>query len=265
MGRELARMLGSGVIYEIWRSGMVDSLRGLHLNENDRAMLLAPEKAFVESIAHAGVGVPVRYSPWGAQLGETETSVFGQDRAVSIVLMSSGRQKEHALAAFDGIAEAISSRENVMLFANLELVERTGLWQRVKANRLESRFTIIDRSEDRRDLVLRCDILAYPDVLHEERTLLLDAMGAGMAVIAGADPSIDPINEEAGVRVVDRPARDQWAMGINAWLSDPEQAKKAGDAARSYIRTHRRGGLHIESISEAYAELCGIEQEQDPV
>ncbi|MEX0876778.1 MAG: hypothetical protein WD114_04900, partial [Phycisphaerales bacterium] len=173
MGRELARILGAGVVFEIWRSGLIESAKGLHLGEDERALFMAPEKPFEAGLIQAGLASRVHIAPWGAQVPAEPSQIFRTGKHHSIVIMSSGRQKDHCFAAFEGIAEAIGPREDVMVFANLELVQRTDLWKRMKDRKLDGRFTIIDKSEDRRDLLLRCDLLVYPDTLHEERTLLL--------------------------------------------------------------------------------------------
>ncbi len=259
MGRELARILGAGVVFEVWRAGLIDSARGLHLTDEDRAVFLVPEKPFEAGLINAGFSQRVRLAPWGAQVPPEPTHIFREGKLVSIVLMGSGRKKENCVAAFDGVADAIGSREDVMVFANLEMVQRADLWPRVKSNRLDSRFTIIDKSEDRRDLLLRCDLLIYPDTLHEERTLLLDAMGAGMAIIASDDEKILPIHDDSGVMVVERPSRAHWAPLIRDCIEHPDRARQAGLRAREYITRNRRSAMHIESILDTYNALCGIE------
>lgn len=264
MGRELARLLDAGAVFEVWRAGLIDSVKGLHLGEDDRAVFLVPEKPYEAGLISAGMGQRVRVAPWGAQAPAEPASIFREGKHISIMLMSSGRQRENCVAAFEGIADAIGAREDVMVFANLEVVQRADLWDRVKEHRLESRFTIIDKSEDRRDLLLRCDLMVYPDTLHEERTLLLDAMGVGMAIIASRDQEIMPLREESGVLLVDRPQRDQWGPAIRACIERPEHARQAGLSARQYVTKHRRSAMHIEAIKDAYNALCGIETQPEP-
>lgn len=260
MGRELARILGAGLVLEIWRAGLSDQARGLHLDPNeDRAMFLVPERAFEPQLRQALPDAMIRCVPWGAQVPDEPVPIFRDEKLISIVLMSTGRQSEQSLAAFDGIADAIAEREDVMVFANLEVVKRTGIWDRVKQRKLTGRFTIIDRSEDRRDLLLRCDLLIYPDTLHEERTLLLDAMGAGMAVVAGDDPMIAPLHEESGAMIIERSTREVWADQVRMVIETPEVAKRSADQGRAYIKKHRRSALHFESLNDAYESLLASE------
>ena len=263
MGRELAKILGAGVIFEVWRAGLVESASSLQLDESDNAMFLVPEKSFETSLMSNGTNHQVHLAPWGAQVLSRPNQILRDDKQRAIVLISSGRQKEQCIAAFDGVADAIESHENVMVFANLEVVQRAGLWARVKERKLENKFTIIDRSEDRRDLVLRCDIMVYPDTLHEQRTLLLDAMGAGMAIIAGKDESISPIQDSPGVLVVDRPSRADWATLLRACLADVSYARNVGLDARAYVTKNRRAAMYVMSVMDAYHALCGIESPID--
>jgi glycosyltransferase involved in cell wall biosynthesis len=264
MGRELARILGAGVAFEVWRSGLADSIRGLHLGDEDRAMFLVPERAFEANLRRVDPSATIRYVPWGAQVPEEPVPVFRSGKMISIVLMSTGRQTEQSHAAFDGIADAISGREDVMLFANLELVKRADLWSRLKEHNMMGRFTVIDRSEDRRDLLLRCDMMVYPDTLHEERTLLLDTMGAGMVVITGNDDSIQSLRDESGVIVVERPTREEWGVKVRDIIASPEKARACAESVRAYIRKSRRSGLHIESLRDAYQDLVEMESPVKP-
>jgi hypothetical protein len=263
MGLELARILDSGIALEVWRAGLAGSASHLSIGESDRALFLVPERSFESSLRNSIDHAQVRHVPWGAFVPEQPVPVFREDKLASIVLMASGRQHDHCIAAYSGIVEAIASRPDVMLFANQELVQRTGLWARVKKDKLEDRFTVIDRSEDRRDLLLRCDVLAYPETLHEERTLLLDAMGAGLVVITGNDEMIQPLREDSGVIVVPRASSDDWCEQVRAVTRSDDLAKKHASQVREYIRTHRRSGLHIESLCDAYADLAALRQETD--
>lgn len=255
MGRELARVLGAGLALEIWRAGLSGQASGLHLEETDHAMFLVPERGFEPQLRQALPDAMIRCVPWGAQVPDEPVPVFRDEKLISIVLMSTGRQPEQSLAAFEGIADAIAQREDVMIFANFEVVERAGLWARVKQHKLETRFTVIDRSEDRRDLLLRCDLLVYPDTLHEERTLLLDSMGAGMVIIAGDDELIAPLHDGSGAMIVERSTREVWAAQVRSVIESPEQARISAERARAYVRKHRRSGLHIESLNDAYEAL----------
>jgi len=259
MGRELARVLGAGMVFEVWRAGLIDTAKGLHLEASDRALFLVPERQFESGLTKSGLGHRVHLAQWGAQVPAEPANIFHPDKSISIVLMSSGRQKDQCIAAFNGIADAIESRDDVMVFANLEVVERASLWARVKERKLENRFTIIDRSEDRRDLLLRCDVLVYPDTLHEERTLLLDVMGTSMAIIAGNDEFITPIQDSPGISIVDRPTRTEWAAKLNECLADPQGARDAGLESRAYVIKHRRVAMYIASVMDAYQGLCEVE------
>ena len=263
MGRELARILDAGIVFEVWRAGLIDSAKSLHLHTDDRAMFLVPERSFEDGLSKAGFGHRVQLARWGAQLPSEPANILVDEKTTSIVLMSSGRQKDQCIAAFEGIADAIESRPDVMLFANLEVVQRAGLWARVVNRKIDDRFTIIDRSEDRRDLLLRCDVMVYPDTLHEERTLLLDAMGIGMAIIAGNDDHIAPIQDSSGIFIVDRPSRSTWAGKLNGCLDHPQKTREAGLESREFVKLHRRAGMYMESVLDAYNSLLGVEDSHE--
>ncbi len=263
MGRELAHLLDAGMVFEVWRAGLIESAKGLRLTAQERALFSVPERAFEDELMNEGFGDRMLLAQWGAQIQQDSPKIFRDDKDVSVVLLSSGRQKESCIAAFDGVIDAIEHREGVMLFANTEVVDRASLWQRVKDRGMESRFTIIDRSEDRRDLLLHCDILVYPDALHEERTLLLDAMGTGMVIVAGNDEMIAPIQEANGVNIVEKPARSAWAAKVNQCLDDPQASKAQGVDSCEYVKKFRRNSQHIASMIDGYHSLVAQKEEQE--
>ncbi len=260
MGKELARILDAGIIFEVWRSGLIDSIKGLHLTDDDRVKFLIPERAFEYRLTQLDRGYQSHLAQWGAPITPEPSQIFRPEKMTSVMLMSSGRQKDQCIAAFEGIADAIEDNENTMVFANLEVVERADLWSRVESRKIQDRFTIIDRSEDRRDLLLRCDLMVYPDTLHEERTLLLDAMGTGMAIIAGNDEQIQPIQDSDGIVIVDRPTRKAWAAKVSEYLANPQRARADGLASREYVTKNRRVSMYITSVLDAYAALSANEQ-----
>ena len=107
--------------------------------------------------------------------------------------------------------------------------------------------------EDRRELVLRSDMLIYPDDRHEQRTLLLDAMGHGLVVVAANDERVSILINHETALLVESPTKDEWQRQISSMLDQPDEARRLARSARLYIQQHRRSGVHIASLVDAYA------------
>ncbi|MCA9303848.1 MAG: glycosyltransferase [Phycisphaerales bacterium] len=258
MGRELGELFDCPVAYEIWRVGMADKAARMTPRANGREGFFAPDTPIERALVKAGVGESVRLTPWGAVVPQDAKKLFEANRTHAVVLMSSGRERERCSAAFGGLIEAIGQREDVLVFVNASAAESGGIWKQAKALGVLNRVTVVEQMEDRRDLVLRCDMLVYPDARHEQRTVLLDAMAAGMVVVAARDELVTILKEYESASIVETPSKEEWREKIGQFLENPEHARALGMQARSQMQHHRRAGVHIASLVDAYAWLTEI-------
>ena len=258
MGRELGDLFGCPVAYEIWRVGMVEKATRLPSRASGREGFFAPDTPIERELVKSGVGERVRLTPWGAVVPPESKQVFTPDRALAAVLMSSGRERDHCIAAFEGLVAAIGPREDVLIFVNAAAAELGGIWKRAQSLGVLDRITVIEQMEDRRDLVLRCDLLVYPDARHEQRTVLLDAMGTGMVIVAARDERVSILIDQQTASIVETPTKDDWQAKISALLENHDLAHALGQKARAEIQHHRRAGVHIASLVDAYAWLTEI-------
>jgi len=258
MGRELGDIFDCPVAYEIWRVGMADKAARIGPRSEGREGFFAPDTPIERALVKAGVGESVRLTPWGAVVPQDAKQLFETDRTHAVVLMSSGREREQCIAAFEGLIGAIEKRDDVLVFVNASAAEGGGIWKRAKALGVLNRLTIVEQMEDRRDLVLRCDMLIYPDARHEQRTVLLDSMAAGMVIVAARDELVTIIKDNQTASIVETPSKDEWQEKISSLLENVEHARSLGKRARAEIQHHRRAGVHIASLVDAYAWLTEV-------
>jgi glycosyltransferase involved in cell wall biosynthesis len=131
------------------------------------------------------------------------------------------------------------------------------LWSIAEKARVLDRVSLMDRLEDRRDLVLRCDLLVYPDARHEQRTLLLDAMAHALVIVAAADDMVSHIQDGVTVAMPLALTAAGWADAVRERLADRTGSKALGLSAREHIRQQRRASAHIAALVDAYTWLAG--------
>lgn len=255
MGRELGDLFGCPIAYEIWRLGMVERATRSRAREGTREGFFAPDAPIERALVKAGIGESVRLTPWGAVVPTENKPIYEKERALAVVFMSTGRDRERCIASFEGLVETAKNHKDVLIFVNASAADTGGVWKRAKSLGVLDRITVVEHMEDRRDLVLRCDILVYPDASHEQRTVLLDTMAAGMVVVASRDEQVSILADEKTSRLVETPTKEAWAEQIGALLEDRERARSLGESARAEIKQHRRAGVHIASLVDAYAWL----------
>ncbi|MBL4590807.1 MAG: glycosyltransferase [Phycisphaerales bacterium] len=253
MGRELGDLFGCPVAYEVWREGMVERAARVYLRNPNDSGFFAPDTPIEQSLIGSGVGSATRLTHWGASVAQSTGELLAQGRDHTVVLVSSGRDRDRCIAAFEGLVSAIGSREDVLIFVNTQAAEQGGIWKRAKQLGVLEKLTVVQQMEDRRDLVLRCDLMVYPDQRHEHRTILLDAMGHGLGVIAAHDDQVSVLINHETALLVESATSEQWGQRISELLDNPDDARRLGRSARLYIQQHRRTGVHAVSLVDAYS------------
>lgn len=255
----LAEIFDASIAYEIWRGGLTDRVAGHRPPTGVVAACFAPDRPIERAMCSSDTDMPIRLTPWGSYAPPTPTPVFRSGKTASMVFVSSGRDAEQCRAAFEGACRVIAQSPDVMMFIAADAVQRAGLWKLAERAGVLDRLTLIDRLEDRRDLVLRCDMILYPDTRHEQRTILLDAMSHGLAIVAGADPLVSVIIDGVTVRTPQTPTAPAWQETVLAMLSDREASIALGLSAREHVRKNRRASAHIAALMDAYAWLIGAD------
>jgi glycosyltransferase involved in cell wall biosynthesis len=139
-----------------------------------------------------------------------------------------------------------------MIFAADAAVAAAGGWSLIRRLGLTERVTLVPDMEARRELTLRGDAILLPESLGEHRTLTLDAMAAGMVVIAAADPMVPVLSDARTARLVQRPAAAAWREALEWMLRDAPGARALGAAAREHVKAHCRASTHVASVLGAY-------------
>ena len=251
---DLARRLDALSVLEVWRPGLADRARALRSGHQPVAFF-APSPGIERLLLKEGAGLTVRLTPWGVMPTKTPNKLLRENREISMVLIGSGRDSNAMVDAFNGACQTLRDHPDAMLFIDTDATKRSHLWKLARQQNLVDRISIIDAVEERRDLVIRCDILLYPESRGEQRTILLDAMGAGMAVIARADPMIGALIPDVTARVLTDPSPETWAAEINRLIENPENARTLGRSARQRIRNEYRATTHVRSVIDAYEWL----------
>jgi glycosyltransferase involved in cell wall biosynthesis len=176
-----------------------------------------------------------------------------QDGAgLSAMLIASGRDAGAIGAALEGLARVLPEAPELMVFAESDAIERARLWPLVKRLGITDRFTLSPDLEARRELALRADLLLLPEALGDHRTLTLDAMAAGMVVVAGADPMVTALRDGETARLVDAPRPERWAEALAWSLRNRADARALGLSAREHVRTCCRASGQVASVVDAY-------------
>lgn len=255
LANELAKALDAALVLELWRAGLIPRASQFLRSTSVECMFTAPDKSIERAASDAKVRLPIQITPWGVPAPSSPRQILEEDKGISIIFQSSGRNKDECIAAFDGVLDAIKHRDDIHLFVNLHAAQRSALWQRAKKAGALSQLSLIDQIEEQRDLALSADFLVYPDTIHEHRSLLYEAMGNAMCVIAATADQSSCLIENTTAAIVHRSVRSEWSKILKDLIADQDQARILASNAWQHIRDHRKVSTHIGATIDAYTQL----------
>lgn len=254
---DVARRLNSALAFEVWRTGLID--RAVAISRRDPqvpCVFLAPDVSIERRLKAAGL-TAVRAASWGVHAMTRSRAAAGTDRSVSIIITGGGRDARATLAALEGVGLAIAERPDAVIFMDAVAARRSRAWPVAKRLGLLGRLSLIDDIELRRDIALRADILVQPEAVGEQRSVLLDAMAAGMIVVAAADPGVSWLVDDQTAWLVNEHTPRVWAQAIARALNTPSHAAALTSRAMQRVAQDHRASIHVASVLGAYEWVVG--------
>lgn len=256
---KLAERLGSGLVLEVWRSGLVEKARDLRLNGVERPLLLAPDPAIERALLGGDSpeeSAMVHLSEWGVLAPTEQREVMSEGKAVSVMMVGTGRDPKSSIAALEGLAAVVRRRSDVLIFCDALAARRARLWHHARRLGILNSFSLIHELEGRRDLLLHGDVLVQPDFSGEQRSIVLEAMAHGMIVVASHDPFISILRDGVTARLVNPLDAEQWQQVFTELLLHPEMARGVAASSQRIVRESRKASDHVRAVLSAYELLA---------
>ncbi len=254
LARLLADRTGAALALEVWRTGLATRAGHAPWSGLKDAVFLAPDPAIERSLRNAGAST-VRAAPWGVHVGSSCRRILTDDRLPGIMVIGGGRDTAATSAVLEALAAARKKAADFMVFMDARSARRAGAWGAAERLGLLDRLTLIDELEGRRELLLHGDLFIHPDRAGEQRSILLDAMGAGMAILAAADPNVSFLQEGRTCRLVRSPDTKAWTDAVVDALTDREGSRRLGRSAWEFARADRPAARYVQAVLDAYSWL----------
>lgn len=254
VGLEVAGLTGAAAVLEVFDLALVPAAARARVPGADSPphICLAPDAALERLLRQESPGTQIRVAPWGVHTPAQAREILAPGRAAGVMVACTGRDSAALAAAVQGLAAVTQAQRELMIFVDAEAARRAGLWPLVRRLNLMDRLTLIPEMEARRELALRGDVLVTPEALGDHRTLTLDAMAAGMVVVAAADPAVSSLIDGVTARLVNKPDPDAWAAAVGALLGEPASARALASSAREHVRQHHRASAYVSAVVAAY-------------
>lgn len=255
LGAELAHQLGAALALEVWRLGLVERARTFRTPEEQPPVLLAPDPVIERALT--GEGLLVRSAPWGVLAEPVLKPLFPAGRSLGLMVVGSGRDEAAWKALAHGLSRTLQGGVDALIFCDAVAARRSGFWNEARRLDLLPRVSLIEEMESRRDLLLHGDVLIQPEALAEQRSVLLDAMGTGLPILAAVDRNVSTLIDGRTARLVNGHDAAEWHASLSGMLASPEATSALVRSAHEFVRTQRRAAEYVRAVLEAYAWIAG--------
>lgn len=272
---EAARMTGAGVALEVWSGDMVGRSRELTVERAGREgepplVLFTPDVAIARELRGGEPGpVPgtpeaIEVTPWGVHAVPGCRPRIDPEATISAAVLADGVDSRAVLEVIDALGELAVRYPNLLIFFDGDVAAQIGgghaVWQRAKRRGILDRLSMVGGMEGHREPILHVDLLIQPEAVGAHHSLTLDAMAAGVVVVAREDPMVDALRDGRTAVLVKRGAAAEWVGAIEGVLKDPERAQRLRESARAFVREERTGSGHVAAVLRGYERLAGMRE-----
>jgi hypothetical protein len=264
---DLARRTGAGLLLELWRPGLLTPATALCTAAARTHHPVTPEFIVSETpiAAELRKRIPtakVYSAPWGVHAPNHLRGTRPAGQPLSIAMLCDTGDPKFCTPALAGLVQAAAGAE-VLIFGAIDEESPSrdaALWSAVRKLNLLDRFSLVPDFESRREPILDMDMLILPEATGRQRTITLEAMGAGMTVLALADDMMETLADGTTARLVrpvgtPAPTPAAWAQAIAATALNPTAATDLARSAHEYVRSNRMGSTQIADVLRAYQQV----------
>lgn len=279
MSFELARELRAGLVLEVWSSALIGQATAMLAKARAHGvplLVLCPEEAIALVARSRMPSAEIVVAPWGVHSARESRAILSDQTVPAIALVADGVEPRMLQAIMEGISRLtpgprttyagddaskataqVSPPLPCMLFVGAEDRAAASVWRLARKLRILDRTTLVPDMEGHRDPTLAMDILVVPGGTGVQRTFVLDAMAAGLAIVSGGDTLIPYLNDSNILAKVANPSdAGAWAETISSLIADPQRARSLGAASRAWVREHRAASGYVSVVLKAYDTLA---------
>ncbi len=260
---DLARRSGAGLLLELWRPGLITPAAALFAAATRTSHPVTPEFIVSESALATAIrtSLPrakVYSAPWGVHAPQHPRGPRPPGQPLAVAMLCDTGDPRSCSAALAGLVQAAAGTE-MLIFAAIDETtpaREAALWAAARKLNLMDRFSLVPDMESRREPILDMDLLLLPEATGRQRTLTLEAMGAGLTVIAMADDTMESLADGTTARLVASPTPAAWAQAIAITALNPPAAADLTRSAHEHIRSNRVGSAQVADVLRAYQQVA---------
>jgi glycosyltransferase involved in cell wall biosynthesis len=217
--------------------------------------------ASTEPIAQALRGkldgaIVVETVPTGVHVAETTEGCSSED-ALCVIVSGDGILDANYQALLNALVDVCDQHPGMQFFFDGQGSDQHQVWKAASRLGLLRNVSMIPRRLGQRDVLLRADVLIQPQPLGQSRSITLEAMAHGLAVIAHEDGWLDYLIDDQTAWLVRDTSAAAWGAAINRILADLPAARSLGQRARAWVREHRSVSVQLARTLDLYRRVTG--------
>lgn len=251
VGMQLAAEIERPVALDVWSAALARVVpRGR--NAHHVGAYVAPTHALARVLETRVDPALVAFVPPGVVLPPPPAPRSSRIALQSLAAIGSGRNLDWYSSLLRGLARMVTDVPALQIALELRGPREHDVWREAHRLELLHNISAIRDAAPLRDLITQCDVLVIAEPIGAMRSVILEALAHGMAVVAARDDELGLIDEHIGW-IVESPDADRWTTALEATVESPERAWKRGLEARSRVAeqhrpVHQAGAL--ESVFE---------------
>jgi glycosyltransferase involved in cell wall biosynthesis len=180
------------------------------------------------------------------------------DRPPAVAVLGGARDVHAYASMLGGVARALKQQPALQVFLELHGPHEHDIWRAAERLGLLGATSAIGPAAQHRSLLLRCDVILWPERFGELRSILLEAMAMALPVVAAADAPLDMLIDGQTARLVGAPFSDvAWEQSLASVLTDVTSAQAMGMRAREHVIANHRSTAHVEALMQTLAQVGG--------
>lgn len=251
----LGARLDRPVVLDIWATRQVATVpAGRHARSV--AAYITPTQPIADALARRVDPSLVHVVPPGVSTTPERSEALAHvEDEVMIAVIGEGRDLAAYRDLLTGIRQVVTSHRQVQVVLEIRGPHGHDVWRQARQLELLPAVSSIADAAALRSAILQCDIVVVPEQTGALRTVLLEAMSAGVPVVAAQDPDLQGILDPDTAELIEARSPERWAQAIGSMIENPPAARRRALHAGQVASGRFRSSEQVERLMSVYAEV----------
>ena len=252
---DLARELDRPVTLEVWTAELIKRIPPRRAASRV-AGYIALTDPIAEAIRHRVDAHLVSVVPIGVEIPSQPRQVLtNRADSMTLAILGSGRDLVGYRAVLTGLSRLISDLPQIQVCLELRGPGEHEIWRHARRLDLLGHISSVVDAAMHRPLLTGCDVLVLPERQGQVRSIVLEALAAGMPAVTANDPYLDILVSDETALIVDYAVPDDWTDKLHSVLTDPAVAPRLAASARSSVAELHRPAEQADRLAAAFTQV----------